>query len=67
MFKKVLLFATVCALASCSGDVFDEIDQQNEKLASDTNNGGMQTNSFDDSNPGWIDLDAGPFINSGNG
>lgn len=46
MFKKVLLCATLCALAACSGDVYDEIDQQNEQLANDANNGGMQTNSF---------------------
>jgi len=67
MFKKVLLCATLCALAACSGDVYDEIDQQNEQLANDANNGGMQTNSFEDENPGWIDLGGSPFLNPGSG
>lgn len=55
MFKKVLFFATLCTLAACSGDVYDEIDQQNEQLANEqnANNGGMQTNSFDGNFPGY--------------
>ncbi len=67
MFKKVLLFATLCTLTACSDDVYDEMNQQNEQLANDANNGGMQTNSFDDTNPGWINPGGGSFINPGYG
>lgn len=67
MFKKVLLFATLCTLTACSDDVYDEMDQQNEQLANDANNGGMQTNSFEDNNPGFIDPFGSPFINPGSG
>lgn len=69
MFKKVLFFATLCTLAACSGDVYDEIDQQNEQLANEQNgnNGGMQTNSFEDNDPGWINIGGSPFINIGSG
>ena len=53
MFKKAVLFTGFFAIVACSGDVYDEIDQQNEQLENDANNGGMQTNSFDDSFPGY--------------
>ena len=72
MFKKAVLFTGFFVIAACSGDIYDEIDQQNEQLTSEqnANNNGMQTNSFEDSNPGWINLPGGggaPFINPGDG
>ena len=73
MFKKAVLFTGLFAIAACSGDVYDEIDEQNALFANQQNNantGGMQTNSFEDSNPGWINFPGGggfPFINTGSG
>src|SRR5690606_25439545 len=62
--KKILfLLGGVIFLTACSEDVYQEIDKQNEQLANEqnANNGGMQTNSFDDSNPGG--LGSGGFSN----
>lgn len=52
-------------MTACSDDVYDEMDQQNEQNEA---NSGMQTNSFEDSDPGWINIGGGgPFINRGSG
>lgn len=40
-------------MTACSDDVYDEMNQQNEQLANDANNGGIQTNSFDSGFPGY--------------
>lgn len=69
MIKKAFLVLSIFALAACSDSVYDEIDQQNEQLANEQNgnNGGMQTNSFNNQDPGWINPTGVPFINPGKG
>ncbi len=67
MKKTIIALMGLFTLMACSDDVYEEIDKQNKDLEND-NSFEMQTNSFDDSNPGWIDLTGGgSFINIGNG
>src|SRR5690554_6978276 len=47
--KKVLFITAFFALAACSEDVYQEIDQQNEAVNM------MAPPTFDDSNPGYND------------
>lgn len=59
MKKNFLLLASIFALAACSEDVYQEIDQQNEEADM------MAPPTFNDDNPGWIDVNGVPFITPG--
>lgn len=61
MKKRIILLASTFALLACSEDIYQEIDQQNDKTDIRT------PSSFEDNNPGWINVGGIPYIIPGDG